>query len=60
MQSKKYVTDVQYETGTNNEGLYTGNLINGKRNGKGKYIWTSEKYKGDVYEGDWKDDKKHG
>jgi hypothetical protein len=35
---------------------YEGELKDGKRHGKGKYVYAN----GAVYEGDWKDDKRHG
>lgn len=38
--------EVQYDDGT-----YEGELINGVRNGWGKYKWKD----GDIYEGEWKD-----
>ena len=37
-------------------GVYEGEIMDNKRNGKGKYIWAD----GNVYEGDWLDDKKSG
>ena len=39
-----------------NNGVYEGQLVNGKRHGKGKFTWTG----GDVYEGDWVDDQRIG
>ena len=41
------------DIGTSREGHYTGYLVNGKRNGKGRKRFVKEK---DVYDGDWKDD----
>lgn len=38
------------------EGIYTGQIKNGKKHGQGKMTYDN----GDVYEGPWKDDKKHG
>ena len=39
------------------EGKYDGDFINGIREGKGIQIYMPE---GDVYEGDFKDDDRHG
>jgi hypothetical protein len=36
--------------------IYEGETLNGYRNGKGKYNWTT----GEKYEGEWKDDKANG
>ena len=38
------------------DGVYEGNLVDGKRTGKGKFTFSN----GDVYEGDWVDDKMTG
>jgi hypothetical protein len=38
------------------EGIYTGQIKNGKKQGRGKMTYNN----GDVYEGEWKDDKKQG
>jgi len=38
------------------DGRYVGQIVNGKREGKGIYYWND----GDRYEGDWKNDKKEG
>ena len=38
------------------DGVYEGGLVDGKRNGKGKYTWNN----GDVYEGDFVQDKRTG
>lgn len=35
---------------------YTGGILNGKRHGKGKYIWRN----GDSYEGEWENGLMHG
>ncbi len=35
---------------------YEGQWVNGKANGKGRFILAD----GDIYEGDWMDDKAHG
>ena len=43
------VETIQYSDGC----IYTGEVVNGKRHGKGRITWPS----GDIYEGDWKDDK---
>lgn len=41
-------------------GVYTGQWVDDKRNGKGKFIYGSyfTKTAGDVYDGEWLDDKK--
>jgi len=39
-----------------NGNVYEGQMLNGLKHGKGKFIWVS----GDVYEGDWKDGKRTG
>lgn len=36
-----------------NNGIYEGHLINGKRNGWGRFVWMN----GECYTGQWKDDK---
>ena len=36
--------------------VYTGQVVNGKRNGRGTMTWPN----GDVYEGDWRDGKRTG
>ena len=41
-------------------GIYHGQVKDDKREGKGRFIWSSADSKGDIYEGDWKDDKMHG
>lgn len=46
------IETIKYDDGS----VYTGEVLNGKRHGKGKLVWPS----GDVYEGDWKDDKRNG
>ena len=38
------------------EGIYTGQIKNGKKHGQGKMTYNN----GDVYEGQWIDNKKHG
>ena len=38
-----------------NNGRYVGQIVNGKREGKGIYYWNGERY-----EGDWKNDKREG
>ena len=43
---------VEYDGGD----VYEGEILNGKRTGKGKYTWAD----GDTYEGDWKDGKRCG
>jgi len=35
-------------------------MKNGEKNGKGKMTWTADPSKGDIYEGEWKDDNMHG
>ena len=47
---------MQYTSGN----TYTGPFVNGKRHGKGKFVWKEEKWKGDTYDGDWVEGKKHG
>ena len=42
--------------GKTNKGKYIGQLINGKREGRGIIKWDN----GDIYNGEWKDDKKEG
>lgn len=44
------------ETIRYDDGVYVGQVLNGKRHGKGKYIWLN----GHVYEGDWQENKFHG
>lgn len=43
---------VEYDGGD----VYEGEILNGKRTGKGKYTWAD----GDTYEGDWRDGKRCG
>ena len=51
------VIHAKTETIRYNDGcVYTGQVVNGKRHGKGRITWPS----GDIYEGDWKDDKRTG
>ncbi len=38
------------------DSIYDGDLIDGKKNGKGKMIYTN----GSIYDGEWKDDQKNG
>ena len=38
------------------DGVYEGDMVNGKRTGKGKFTWAN----GDVYEGDFVEDKRTG
>ena len=47
---------IKNETKIYNNGKYIGQLINGKREGKGIYYLNS----GSRYEGDWKNNKKEG
>ena len=37
-------------------GYYEGNFVNGKRHGRGTYVWNN----GDRYDGEWRDGQKHG
>lgn len=37
-------------------GYYEGEFLNGKRHGKGKYVWNGGSY----YDGEWKEGKQHG
>lgn len=46
------IVNQNYDNGDKFEGV----LRDGKRNGKGKYIWVD----GDVYEGDFKENKRSG
>ena len=41
-------------------GYYEGEVVDGKRTGKGVYVWTSGPYEGDRYEGDFVDGKHTG
>ena len=41
-------------------GKYVGQVVNGLREGKGIYYLLKEPFKGDRYEGDWKNDKREG
>ena len=41
-------------------GKYIGQVVNGKREGKGIYYLDKEPYKGDRYEGEWKNDFRDG
>lgn len=43
---------VSYKDGS----VYTGEVMEGKRHGKGKMTWPN----GDVYEGDWREDRRTG
>lgn len=43
---------VKYDGGD----VYEGEILNGKRQGEGKYTWAN----GDTYEGEWKNGKKYG
>ena len=38
------------------QSLYAGKLVDGQRNGIGRYVWAS----GDTYDGNWKSNKMHG
>ena len=40
----------------NTNGIYEGELENGKRHGKGKYTYSN----GDEYDGEWENDMRHG
>ena len=46
------VETIQYSDGC----IYTGEVVNGKRHGRGTLTWSN----GDIYEGDWKGDKRTG
>lgn len=45
-----------YYIGKVYQGRYKGNFSNGKRNGKGKFVYAN----GSVYDGNWKEGKPHG
>lgn len=49
-------TDTDLKIKYKNGELYDGKGWNGKRDGKGKYIYLD----GSVYEGAWEKDKRHG
>ena len=49
--SQPDLKEIQYS-----DGIYKGEIVNGKRHGYGIYTWNN----GDIYEGDWVDDKRHG
>ncbi len=51
---------MKFGDGTNVEGFYTGDLVDDKRHGKGKFIYTRGTNKGHAYTGDYKDDLRHG
>ena len=43
------------------EGRYEGEIVNGKREGKGKFYYNNdEDYMGKVYDGEWKNDMREG
>ena len=49
------------ETRFYQEGRYEGQLVNGKREGKGKFYYLNDdEYMGKIYEGEWKNDKREG
>lgn len=48
--------EIPLETLRFDYGVYVGQVLNGKRHGKGKFNWSN----GKVYEGDWLDDKLTG
>ena len=51
------VIPAKTETIRYNDGrVYTGQVVNGRRHGRGTLTWPS----GDIYEGDWRDDKQNG
>ena len=41
-------------------GYYMGQMKDGKRNGKGRFLWKTGDSNGHMYEGEWKDDMMHG
>ena len=49
-----------YGTYTYYNGEYSGEWLNGKKNGKGIYRWTKSEWAGDKYEGEFKNDIRHG
>ena len=51
------VETIRYDDGC----VYTGQVVNGKRNGKGKYTWGKDsQWAGDVYDGDFVNEQFHG
>jgi len=47
---------LNYKKGILSYGIYDGQMLNGIRQGKGKYVWAN----GDVYDGQWHDGKMQG
>jgi hypothetical protein len=47
---------INIDNGNEDKGTYTGNLVNGKRDGRGKMKYEN----GSVYNGDWFQDEKYG
>eukprot|EP01084_Bolivina_argentea_P005893 11135_1 len=43
-----------------NGNIYQGNWLNGKKHGHGIFIWNSGEWKGDIYEGEFKDGFREG
>ena len=43
-----------------NDGKYVGDIVNMKPNGSGIFVYGKGKWKGDMYEGQWKDGEFHG
>lgn len=59
-QTNQSASPVYVENMTGKDGdfeyTYTGYTLNGKRNGKGRVVWSD----GEVYDGEWQDDKRNG
>lgn len=53
---------VPYEKKTHqyDNGSYVGEFRHGDKHGRGTYTWNADPWKGDVYEGEWKNDRRTG
>ena len=47
------VVDMIFKAGTKYESIYSGDIKNGLRYGKGKLKWTAKETLGNEYEGEW-------